>query len=80
MSDSGVGFTPADGARLFEKFTRLHPGGGGSYYGTGPRSLHRAAADAARARPGAARTSDGVGQGAHFVLTWPAARRGSRSR
>ena len=26
---------PADGARLFEKFTRLHPGGGSSYYGTG---------------------------------------------
>ena len=22
-------------ARLFEKFTRLHPGGGGGYYGTG---------------------------------------------
>ena len=42
------------------------------------RSLHRAAADAAGAWP-RARHSDGVGQGAHFVLTWPAAAREPRA-
>ncbi|HEX4619090.1 MAG TPA: HAMP domain-containing sensor histidine kinase, partial [Steroidobacteraceae bacterium] len=35
VRDSGVGFRPADGARLFEKFSRLHPGGGSGHYGTG---------------------------------------------
>ena len=51
MRDSGVGFRPADGPRLFEKFTRLHPGGGSSYYGTGLGPVHRAPPDAARAGP-----------------------------
>jgi signal transduction histidine kinase len=72
VRDSGVGFRPADGGRLFEKFTRLHPGGGSSYYGTGlglfiVRRLMQLAGGRVSAH------SDGVGQGAKFVLTWPVA-------
>jgi signal transduction histidine kinase len=72
VRDSGVGFRPADGIRLFEKFTRLHPGGGSSYYGTGlglfiVRRLMQLAGGRVSAH------SDGVGQGAQFVLTWPVA-------
>jgi signal transduction histidine kinase len=72
VRDSGVGFRPADGARLFEKFTRLHPGSGSSAYGTGlglyiVRRLMQLAEGRVTAE------SDGVGQGARFVLTWPAA-------
>jgi len=72
VKDSGVGFRPADGVRLFEKFTRLHPGGGSSYYGTGlglfiVRRLMQLAGGRVSAH------SDGVGQGAQFVLTWPVA-------
>lgn len=72
VKDSGVGFRPVDGTRLFEKFTRLHPGGGSSYYGTGlglfiVRRLMQLAGGRVSAH------SDGVGQGARFVLTWPVA-------
>jgi len=72
VRDSGVGFKPADGVRLFEKFTRLHPGGGSSYYGTGlglfiVRRLMQLAGGRVSAY------SEGVGQGAKFVLTWPVA-------
>jgi signal transduction histidine kinase len=72
VRDSGVGFQPADGARLFEKFSRLHPGGGSSQYGTGlglyiVKRLMQLAAGRVTAE------SAGVGQGACFVLTWPAA-------
>jgi signal transduction histidine kinase len=72
VRDSGVGFRPADGARLFEKFSRLHPGGGSSQYGTGlglyiVKRLMQLAAGRVTAE------SAGVGQGACFVLTWPAA-------
>jgi signal transduction histidine kinase len=72
VRDSGVGFRPADGARLFEKFTRLHPGGGGSYFGTGlglyiVRRLMQLAGGRVSAH------SAGVGQGAQFVLAWPVA-------
>ena len=72
VRDSGVGFRPADGARLFEKFTRLHPGRGSSAYGTGlglyiVRRLMQLAEGRVTAE------SSGVGQGARFVLTWPAA-------
>ncbi|MDB6089257.1 MAG: hypothetical protein JWN85_2041 [Gammaproteobacteria bacterium] len=72
VRDSGVGFRPADGTRLFEKFTRLHPGGGSSYYGTGlglfiVRRLMQLAGGRVSAH------SDGVGQGARFVLSWPVA-------
>ena len=71
IRDSGVGFRPADAARLFQKFTRLHPGGGGSHFGTGlglyiVRRLMLLAGGRVSAQ------SDGVGQGATFVLAWPA--------
>lgn len=71
IRDSGVGFRPADAGRLFQKFTRLHPGGGSSRLGTGlglyiVRQLMQLAAARISAR------SDGIGQGAEFVLTWPA--------
>ena len=72
VKDTGVGFRPADGARLFEKFTRLHPGGGSSYFGTGlglyiVRRLMQLAGGRVSAH------SEGVGQGAQFVLAWPVA-------
>jgi signal transduction histidine kinase len=69
VRDSGVGFQPADGARLFEKFTRLH---GAGHYGTGlglfiVHRMMQLGQGRVRAR------SEGVGRGACFVLTWPAA-------
>ncbi len=72
VRDTGVGFRPADGSRLFEKFTRLHPGGGSSYFGTGlglyiVRRLMQLAGGRVSAH------SAGVGQGAQFVLAWPVA-------
>jgi signal transduction histidine kinase len=72
VRDTGVGFRPADGSRLFEKFTRLHPGGGSSYFGTGlglyiVRRLMHLAGGRVSAH------SEGVGQGAQFVLAWPVA-------
>jgi signal transduction histidine kinase len=72
VRDTGVGFRPVDGARLFEKFTRLHPGGGSSYFGTGlglyiVRRLMQLAGGRVSAH------SEGVGQGAQFVLAWPVA-------
>lgn len=75
VRDSGVGFRPADAARLFQKFTRLHPGGGGSHFGTGlglyiVRRMMQLAGGRVSAQ------SAGIGQGATFVLTWPAGERG----
>jgi signal transduction histidine kinase len=72
VRDTGVGFRPSDGTRLFEKFTRLHPGGGSSYFGTGLGLyiVHRLM-QLAGGRVSA--HSDGVGQGAQFVLAWPMA-------
>lgn len=71
IRDSGVGFRPGDAARLFQKFTRLHPGGGGSRFGTGlGLYIVRRLMQLAGGRIGA--QSGGVGQGAEFVLTWPA--------
>ena len=72
VRDSGVGFRPADGARLFEKFTRLHPGGGSGHYGTG-LGLYIVARLMQLARGRVSAESAGVGQGACFSLTWPAA-------
>ena len=71
IRDSGVGFRPGDAARLFQKFTRLHPDGGGSRFGTGlglyiVRRLTQLAGGRVSAQ------SAGVGQGATFVLAWPA--------
>ncbi|MGA7539939.1 MAG: HAMP domain-containing sensor histidine kinase [Steroidobacteraceae bacterium] len=71
VRDSGVGFRPADAARLFQKFTRLHPGGGGSHFGTGlGLYIVRRLMQLAGGRVGA--QSAGAGQGATFVLAWPA--------
>ena len=72
VRDSGVGFAPADGGRLFQKFTRLHPGGGAGYYGTGlGLFIVRRLMELAHGRVSA--HSDGNGRGACFLLTWPAA-------
>ena len=72
VKDSGVGFPPAEGARLFERFTRLHPASG--HYGTGlGLFIVRRLMELARGRVSA--SSEGVGRGANFVLTWPAAAR-----
>jgi signal transduction histidine kinase len=72
VRDSGVGFRPEDSTRMFEKFTRLHPGGGSSYYGTGlglyiVERLMQLTGGRVSAR------SAGLGCGAEFVLAWPAA-------
>jgi len=72
VRDSGVGFRPADGARLFEKFTRLHPGGGSGHYGTG-LGLYIVARLMQLAQGRVSAESAGLGQGACFSLTWPAA-------
>ncbi len=71
VRDTGVGFRPADATRLFEKFTRLQPGGG-SYHGTGlglyiVRRMMQLMGGKVSAESG------GAGQGARFVLVWPAA-------
>jgi signal transduction histidine kinase len=72
VRDSGVGFVQADEARLFQKFSRLNPGAGSSYYGTGlglyiVKRLMQLLGGRVSAR------SEGIGRGAEFVLTWPAA-------
>jgi len=74
VRDSGVGFAAADTSRLFKKFSRLHPGGGSSYYGTGlglfiVQRLMQLTGGRVSAE------SAGVGRGALFVLSWPAAPR-----
>ena len=71
VRDTGVGFRPADATRLFEKFTRLQPGGG-SYHGTGlglyiVRRMMQLMGGKVSAESG------GAGQGSRFVLVWPAA-------
>jgi len=72
IRDTGVGFRPADSVELFKKFSRLHPGGGSSYQGTGlglfiVRRMMQLEGGRVTAH------SDGVGQGAQFVLAWPIA-------
>jgi signal transduction histidine kinase len=72
VRDSGVGFRPEDSSQLFQKFSRLHPGGGSSAYGTGlglfiVRRMMQLAGGRVSARSG------GVGQGAEFILAWPVA-------
>ncbi|HUA25587.1 MAG TPA: HAMP domain-containing sensor histidine kinase [Steroidobacteraceae bacterium] len=72
VRDSGVGFRPGDAARLYQKFTRLHSGGGGGRFGTGlglyiVKRLMQLAGGRVSAQ------SAGAGQGATFVLTWPGA-------
>jgi signal transduction histidine kinase len=72
IRDSGVGFRPADAQRLFQKFSRLHPGGGGSHFGTG-LGLYIVGRLMQLAGGRVSAQSEGVGQGATFVLAWPAA-------
>lgn len=72
VRDTGVGFRPEDSPQLFQKFSRLHPGGGSSAYGTGlglfiVRRMMQLAGGRVSAH------SDGVGQGAQFVVAWPIA-------
>jgi signal transduction histidine kinase len=72
VRDSGVGFRPTDSGELFKKFSRLHPGGGSTYDGSGlglyiVRRMMQLAGGRVSAH------SDGVGRGALFVLAWPMA-------
>ncbi len=72
VRDSGIGFRPADERRLFEKFSRLNPGAGAGYYGTGlglyiVKRLMQLVGGRVTAH------SEGLGRGAEFVLVWPAA-------
>ncbi len=72
VRDSGVGFRPADGGRLFEKFSRLESGAGGGYYGTG-LGLYIVKRLMQLAGGRVAAHSEGVGRGAEFRVAWPAA-------
>jgi signal transduction histidine kinase len=72
IRDTGVGFRPTDNVELFKKFSRLHPGGGTSYQGTGlglfiVRRMMQLEGGRVSAH------SEGLGQGAQFVLAWPIA-------
>ena len=70
VHDSGVGFAPDEGSKLFQKFTRLRSGS--SYYGTGlGLYIVRRLMELAHGRVSA--HSDGVGRGASVRLTWPSA-------
>ncbi len=69
VRDSGVGFSAADSARLFEKFSARHKGAGNSGTGLGlfiVRKLMQLGGGHVSAH------SDGPGKGASFVLSWPA--------
>ncbi len=50
VRDSGVGFRPEDGVLLFQKFSRLHPGGGTELLRHRAGPVHRSSHDAARRR------------------------------
>jgi signal transduction histidine kinase len=70
VKDTGIGFEPAEGPKLFEKFFRLDATGGRDAAGTGlglyivQRFMHF--------EDGTARaSSDGPGQGAAFTVVWP---------
>ncbi len=69
VRDSGVGFSAAASARLFEKFSARHKGAGNSGTGLGlfiVRKLMQLGGGSVSAH------SDGPGKGASFVLSWPA--------
>jgi two-component system CheB/CheR fusion protein len=76
VKDTGVGFDPAAGARLFEKFTRLGArapkGASGGYYGTG-LGLYIVRRLMTLAHGRVAAHSEGTGKGASFTLAWPSA-------
>ena len=70
VRDTGIGFEPGQGPRLFEKFFRIDTTGGRDAAGTGlglyivQRFMHFEDGDVRAA-------SDGPGKGATFTLTWP---------
>jgi signal transduction histidine kinase len=72
ISDTGVGFAPDQGPKLFEKFFRIDNHGGRDAAGTGlglyivQRFMHFEHGNV-RAH------SEGAGKGATFTVTWPAA-------
>ena len=73
VRDTGIGFEPAQGPLLFDKFFRLDTTGGRDAAGTGlglyivQRFMHF--------EDGAVRaSSEGPGKGATFTVTWPATR------
>jgi signal transduction histidine kinase len=74
VTDTGVGFAPSERSRLFRRFSRLHAGNGG-YQGTGlglfivSRLMQLSGGSVSAQSPG-------EGQGASFVLSWPAASAG----
>jgi signal transduction histidine kinase len=77
VRDTGIGFEPAQGPKLFDKFFRLDTTGGRDAAGTGlglyivQRFMHF--------EDGAVRaSSEGPGKGATFTVTWPASGPGSR--
>lgn len=67
VADQGRGIDPADHARIFEKFERLHPGDGAGT-GVGLYIARRLA----RAMGGDLTVESALGQGARFVFTLPA--------
>ncbi len=72
IADTGIGFEPAQGPKLFEKFFRIDNHGGRNAAGTGlglfivQRFMHF--------EDGHVQAhSEGAGKGATFTVTWPAA-------
>lgn len=72
IADTGIGFEPGQGPKLFEKFFRIDDHGGRDAAGTGlglfivRRFMHFENGDVQA-------HSDGAGRGATFTVTWPAA-------
>ena len=70
VKDTGIGFAPADGPKLFEKFFRLNTTGGGDAAGTGlglyivQRFMHFENGTVRAA-------SEGANTGAAFTVVWP---------
>ena len=73
VRDTGIGFEPAQGPKLFDKFYRLDTAGGRDAAGTGlglyivQRFMHFEDGNVSA-------ESQGPGKGATFTVTWPAAR------
>jgi signal transduction histidine kinase len=72
ITDTGVGFEPGQGPKLFEKFFRIDNHGGRDAAGTGlglfivQRFMHFENGHVSA-------HSEGAGKGATFTVTWPAA-------
>ncbi|HTY95244.1 MAG TPA: HAMP domain-containing sensor histidine kinase [Steroidobacteraceae bacterium] len=72
VRDSGIGFRPDDQPQLFRKFSRLNAGAGSSYYGTG-LGLYIVQRLMQLTGGRVSASSEGLGRGAEFRLTWPMA-------